>query len=330
MVATVAAIIVLLAARSGGTRLEDAANDMAVRGAAGYLSLRARPDGRGRFLPAHLLSLSSSLASSSFWGAGLQVTYGTTPLLPDLIDLSPMLAQLPQTQSGDSVRHLELESPVSGRVSAAQLWNHRTGLREGWILVWGAAPVGSESNRRRLVGLVALAGVTALAGAFYGWRRVRVLASLVGALALVLLGGSTSLSIAREGRTATDVSLVRLRRLVEIAASSREIRLDDLSALLPDVTTRLVRPPFERRSDPPVARETRAGEPWAFLIASLRGGNGLEIGIRPLESGLGPYHWKIWLATVAGLLGFLLASGAGGAGRGDWTPGRIKPFFDVA
>jgi len=303
----VAAIIVLLAARSAGARVEDAANDLAVRGAAGYLSLRTRPDARGRFLPAHLLSLSSTLASSSFWGAGLQVAYGATPLLPDPMALSPMLAQLPQTQDEDSTRHLDLRSPGSGRVAFAPLWNHRTALREGWVAVWGAASVGSESNRWRLVGLIGLASLAALAGVWYGWHRVRATACLVGAVVLVFLGGSTSRTIAREGRAATDVSLVRLRRLVETAASSREVRTESLTALLPDVATRLVRPPFDVRSDPPVTRESRAGEPRAFLIASLRGGNGLEIGIRPLEAGLGPHQRRIWLATLAGILGFLLA-----------------------
>jgi hypothetical protein len=244
-------------------------------------------------------------------------------LLPDLIALSPVLAQLPQTQSGDSTRHLDLNSPGSGRVAFAQLWNHKTGLREGWVAVWGAASVGSESNRRRLVALIALAGMAALAGVSHGWHRVRAAACLVGAVALVFLGGSTSRTIARQGRAATEVSLVRLRRLVETAASSREVHTEALSALLPDVATRLVRPPFERRSDPPVTRETRAGEPRAFLIASLRGGNGLEIGIRPLEADLGPHQWRIWLATLAGILGFLLAgrraapAGATGRARGS-------------
>jgi hypothetical protein len=317
LVAVAAAVIVLLTAGSAGSRLETGANDLAVRGAAGYLSLRARLDGSGRFLPVHLLSLASALASSAFWGAGLQVAWGTAPLLPDPLDLAPALAQLSMTPATDSVRHLALKSPGSPRVSVVPLWNQKAHLGEGWVAVWGAVPLGSESNRKRLVGLVVAGALVALAGAVRGWPRVRAAAGLGGTAGLALLGVLASRGIDRAGREATDLSLQRLRRLVEIAASSREVHVGDLPILLPGVSTRLLRPPFERRSDPPVARDSMGGEARAFVIASLRGGNGLEIGVRPLEADLGPYHGRIWLATLAGILGFLLAW---------WAPGRVLPL----
>ena len=238
-------------------------------------------------------------------------------MLPDPLDLAPALAQLSLTPTTDSVRHLALKSPGSARVSVVPLWNQKADLGEGWVAVWGAVPLSSESNRKRLVGLVAAGALVALAGAVRGWPGVRAAAGLGGTAGLALLGVLASRGIDRAGREATDLSLLRLRRLVEIAASSREVHVEDLPILLPGVSTRVLRPPFERRSDPPVARDSMGGEARAFVIASLRGGNGLEIGVRPLEADLGPYHGRIWLATLAGILGFLLAW---------WAPGRVLPL----
>ena len=159
-----------------------------------------------------------------------------------------------------------------------------------------------------------------LAGAVMGWPRVRVAALVVATVTIAALGAMTNRDIARDARQATDLSLVRLRRLVEIAASSREVHVEDRHALLPGVSARIHRPPFERRSDPPVTRDESGGEPRAFIIASVRGGDGLEIGVRPLEADLGPYRWRIWLAVLAGILGCFLASRAPGPGRATGRP----------
>jgi len=267
-----------------GRLLRERANAEAAQAVAGYLTLVTRVGADGRYDPAHLLSTASVLSGPSFRGAGLQVAWEGTTLLPDSVGLG-RLDPATEARMVDGQRTV-MVALRNGRTAAVvplldrDLWDTR-----GWVAVWGVVP--PEADPARLV-LVVLALGGLLATAFLAaserrpdlFRAGRIATAMAGAALALHLG----LSLRRTAIAATDEPLLRARRLIEIAATGAGVREDRLVRIVPAARTDADADPAERQSG--VTRRTTDGQPEAEVIATTRSGDAMRIRVVPAETGL--------------------------------------------
>ena len=275
------------------------ANGTLAQAVATYLSLVTPRDRSVGLNPARLLSASSSLAGSSFWNAGLQAALGNTPLLADTIGLGslpPEILVLVEQAPGPILLHDQARVPVAvARLLDHDLWNP-----VGWVAVWNGVP--PTDGAPVALGLALLAS---LAIAFSLGSTSRVPRWIPGALAATaLLAAWLGFDVRRTAVQATDLPLLRIRRLIEIAASADGVRAADLPAIAPGpaLITEWVPQPDQRAER--VGRERAGGEVYAVLVASLQGGTGLRIRVLAGESRLA-LVWVVlagWTAVAAAAL----------------------------
>ncbi|HXE56410.1 MAG TPA: sugar ABC transporter permease [Gemmatimonadales bacterium] len=290
-------------------RLRTEADAMLAASVAGYLTLVTPVDRTGGYHPARLVSEANLLANSTFWGAGLQVAVGSVPLVADTVGLFPLdrelLRAVERGQSLVRARHQRL-----GRVAIVPLLDRDLWDRVGWVAVWRSVPVERTSDAGFALfaaGLAGLALVVALGGGDVrpAARRAAWAGVAIAAAASAL---ETDDQVRRTAAAATDATLIRARRLVELAASRRGVSLAQLHRVAPGVTIT----PRSRDGQPRidgVLRRVEGHEPRAVVFPAVRR--------RPLELSMVPAEARLH-GVRAGLLGaWLLAVGA--AGFAGWA-----------
>ncbi len=280
------------------------------RAVAGYLSLSIPSDAAGRYDPARLLSETSALAGASFWHGGLQVAWGTEPLLPDRIRLGRLD---PATAS----RLVEGEDQVAvdrsgvGRVSIVPLLDPDLWAGTGWVAVWGAVPPSHPDAAALAIALVAAIGIALTVHlARPRERKVRRrLGWMLAAGAALVLALRLWIGASAVAHRATDTMLLAARHLVELAASAPGSRENRLSRIVSGWHLRRLEAAGAPRDE--VLRRVEGGQRQAVVIAGLRGGTGLEISTLPGEArldGLAGALLGWWLSIGLGL-GFAVWAG---------------------
>ncbi len=297
-------------------RVLDDSDAVLARHAAAFLGVLTPAAGDGYDAP-RLLSSANALADASFWGGGLQVALGAVPLVADTIGLVPLPDSVQaRLEEGATV---VITTHARHRVALVPFFSRDHQSRVGWVAAWRTLTRQIPSRRHVLltVGVVfalVSATVTLLRYTRPRWRLVAVVAAfgMVGLLAL-----SLGLSVRRTAVAATDLRLLTLRRLVEIAATAEGVRQARLPEIGVGTVVRRLAPPGAPPDD--VMREEAAdgNDPVASIVAATpRTQGGIVFRVTPAEAGLG----RLWLGLTAwlGLAGLglgLLASGGGARPR---------------
>jgi multiple sugar transport system permease protein len=212
------------------------AAQMAAEGAAGFLSLVVPADASGAYDVRRLLSNAALLASSDYWRAGLQVTSGVAPLLPEPApDTLVTAARVRAVRGGARA----VTTRRGGEPSVVVPLRDR-GLRgvRGSVEAWNAIPPAGVPFVRVALTIAALLAL-ALFGRLAGRERVsaeRRLAWLFPVATVGLLGLASALAVEHSAAAATDASLDRARRLAEVSAVSHRRTAEDLARVAPGMT----------------------------------------------------------------------------------------------
>ena len=262
-----------------------------------------------------LLSAANTLADASFWRGGIQVTMGSVALVADSIGLMPipdsLLLELEHGAASVVAIHARHRSTLVPFLSR----DRRTLL--GWVAAWGTVERQFPGKRHVallllvLIGLVA-ATVTLMRYTRPGWRALSVLTELglIGLLALTI-----GFSVSGTAHNATDIRLLTLRRLVEIAATAEGVQQSRLREIGTGTFSRRISPPLVRPDD--VIRgddDPDSDTPVARIVAATpRTQGGLEFRVTPADSQLGGLWLAIfeWLGLAAVGLGLTAAGGPG-------------------
>lgn len=191
---------------------------------------------------ARLLSAAATLATADFWRGHLQVWLDRTPLLP-----------------GDT---------TGTRAGVAPLVDP-SGAPRGSVAVWGSVPrdLGTFRLVTGLCVAVLAVGIAVATGGLVGvgrWRRVftaLALAGVAGGVASVV-GAVRSASVA-----ATDVGLLRVRRVVEVAATGTRLNATVLTRLTAGLTITQISGRAPRR-DSVVTRDDSGA--WVVVVSRGR------------------------------------------------------------
>ena len=275
----------VLTANRAAQSARDRADGTLARVAANYLSLVTPEDGAAGLDAPRLLSNASALAGFWFWDAGLQAALGNAPLLPDTIGLGALPGRtLAEVESHEDPVLLRRHASVS--VAVVRLLDHGFQRPVGWVGVWNSVP-----RQGRAMQGVALFLLAALTVGFATFARSWWWATF-GAVAAVLLALRLGLDVRGTAVRATDGTLLRAGRLIEIAASAEGVTDSTLPWIVSGARTMAVPLPGER--DDTVRREFVEGRLHAVVVASLYGGTGLKISALAGESRLG----LVWTALA--------------------------------
>ncbi|MGB7212314.1 MAG: sugar ABC transporter permease [Gemmatimonadales bacterium] len=285
----------------------------AAQGAAGLFSLTVPADPTGAYDGGRLLSNAALLASSEFWQAGLQVASGSTPLLPDTANGAPPPPDVVERLRAGSAWEIGVR-PDGGVTVFVPLRDRALQAVRGWVEVWGAVtPAGMPLFRIVLAVCVLLAiGRTAwlTTTRATAWQR-RVAAAIPMAL-MIALGVASARSLGKTAAQATDGSLMRARRLAEVASVSRRRSLAELARLAPGMQV-------ESADSVDLGRAVRRDQVEGATEASVAG---MLSGGRPIRLSMVPYRLRLdgvraelagWvLLLMAGLAFSAWAAGAAG------------------
>ncbi|MGH7531762.1 MAG: carbohydrate ABC transporter permease [Gemmatimonadales bacterium] len=283
----------------------------AAEGAAGLFSLTVPADRTGAYDGGRLLSNASLLVSSAFWQAGLQVASGATPLLPDPSNAAPPASDVAERLRGGSSPEIGVR-PDGNVTVFVPLRDRALQSVRGWVEVWDAMPpTGVPLFRMVLAVCILLAlGRTAwlTTTRATAWQR-RVAAAIPMALMLVL-GVASMRSLRATAGEATDVSLMRARRLAEVASVSRRRSVAELARLAPGMQVESADSLDLGRS---VRRDRVEGAPEASVAGVLSGGRPIRLSMVPYRSRLDGVWAELtgWvLLLVAGVAFSAWAAGA--------------------
>lgn len=284
----------------------------AAGGAAGLFSLTVPADRAGKYDGGRLLSNAALLNSSEFWRAGIQVASGATPLLPDLgAGGAPAPDLLERLRAGsareDGVR------PDGGVAVFVPLFDRSLRSVQGWVEVWDALPPASPSLVRILLAVAVLAAL---------WRTARLttprasawqrrVAATIPAVLMLALGVMSIRSLRSTATEATDRSLMRARRLAEVASVSGRRSIVELQRLAPGIQ-------LEGVDSVDLGRTVRRAPVDGAVLASVAG---VLSGGRPIRLSMVPFRSRldgVW-AELAGWV-LLLAAGVGFSA---WAAGAV-------
>lgn len=203
--------------------LRDSTDAGLARAAADYLTVVTPPGAVGEFDAPRLLSGAHALAGTSSWPGGLQVVVGNTALLPDSIGLLPLSDSLFTVMDTASSLTADLGSTRAQLVPLRARSGNSSGA---WVASWGAAPR-NESGSLLRIGYIGAAGGVMLLSVLglmqaRGWWRWSAMAGIVAMV--ILIRAALGLEWEAEMRAATELRLVALRHLVEMAATAPGVR----------------------------------------------------------------------------------------------------------
>lgn len=242
--------------------LRDRTDAGLARAAADYLTVVTPGGAVGEFDAPRLLSGAHALAGTSFWKGGLQVLVGNSALLRDSIGLLPLSDSLFNVM--DTAVTVTAILPRE-RVQLVPLLT-KSGTSSGaWVAAWGAAPATESGPLLRAAyigaaGAIVLLAILGLLQARPPWRW-----ACFGAVALmvVLLRAALGLEWEGELRQATELRLLTLRQLVEIAATAPGVR----QAMVAEVAASAETAPFAL--PPPAESEVSWGQDSLGAVATI-------------------------------------------------------------
>lgn len=308
--------LVALAAVAGqwqsARRAEEAEIDRAdaalARSAAAYFSVVVPAGAANGYDPARLLSAVNNLERASFWPGGLQVALGAVPLLPDTIGLAPVPDSLLK-QLDEGREAVILDYPRYRVALVPFLDRDRFGML-GWVAAWGAIRPQLPSVVSSLLAGMAAAWILISAVVFLreSDRRWRILAFGCALGFLAALAVELQWSVGRAARSAAEVQLLTLKRLIEVAATAPGVR----QVMLPEIAVGLrVRPLAQADS---VERDVRWGEDAegrtvTVVAATPRTQGALELTLQPDRRGQSRLALLLAGWVGAGALGLGLSAG---------------------
>jgi antitoxin (DNA-binding transcriptional repressor) of toxin-antitoxin stability system len=188
----------------------------------------------------------------------------------------------------------------------------------GWAATWRTLRRHLPSAHAGLVTLLAIAGIVAAVAGIWSEHSARWrLIAFTSAMGLVMvLALDLGWSVYRTARVGSDIRLLTIRRLVEIAATAEGVKQSRLPELGAGTTVRPLRRPVPPNED--VIRDVEDGEPVARIVAATpRTQGAIAFSLRPMEEDLG----ELWLGLLAwlGLCALALAV-TGWAGRALQPP----------
>ena len=283
---------------------------IAARGAAGYLSLVVPADTAGAYEQRRLLSSVALLASSDFWRAGLQVSSGLTPLLPDPDAAAPSVAAARGTIA-TGVPSASFVRPSGAIAAMVPLFGPELQRVRGTVEVWDAIPPGGVPFIRMALTVVVLltlvlSGRMGTAGRAGAERR---LAWLIPSAAVALLSLVSAVAVERTAAAATDATLDRTRRLAEVAAVSHRRSGEELARMAPGIVIDF---PDSMSRDRQVRTRSVQGAIEATAVGILNGGRPISFAMVPFGARLD----RTWMALVGWILLLM-----GGVGFSVWAEG---------
>ncbi|MGH7590661.1 MAG: carbohydrate ABC transporter permease [Gemmatimonadales bacterium] len=284
----------------------------AAEGAAGLFSLTVPAGRTGAYDGGRLLSNASLLASSEFWQAGLQVASGATPLLPDPANGAPPASDVAERLREGSSREIGIR-PDGDVTVFVPLRDRALRSVRGWVEVWNALPpAGVPLARIVLAACVLLAlGRTAWLTTMRATMWQRRVAAAIPMLLMIALGAASVRSLRATAAQATDASLMRARRLAEVASVSRRRSVAELARLAPDMQV-------ESADSIDLGRAVRRDQVEGASEASVAG---VLSGARPIRLSMVPYRSRldgVW-AELAGWVLLLMV----GVAFSAWAAGAV-------
>lgn len=285
----------------------------AAQGAAGLFSLTVPADRTGAYDGGRLLSNAALLMSAGFWQAGLQVASGATPLLPDTANGAPPAPDVVERLRGGSPWEIGLR-PDAGVTAFVPLRDRVLQSVRGWVEVWGALPPSRAPLFRMVLAVCVLLalGRTAWLTTTRATTWERRVAAVIPVALMLALGVTSARSLGHTAAQATDVSLMRARRLAEVASVSRRRSVEELARLAPRMRVESADSIDLGRS---VRRDRVEGAPEASVAGVLSGG-------RPIRISMVPYRARldgVW-AELAGWALLLVA----GVAFSAWAAGAVS------
>jgi antitoxin (DNA-binding transcriptional repressor) of toxin-antitoxin stability system len=241
---------------------------------------------------------------------------GSVALVADTIGLVPLAESAVRAlaRGDESVLTTQARTRVA-LVPASTLLGQTS---PGWAAAWNTLPSVLASRYSAFLVLSLLLGVGAVV-LVLRHRHVRVgrrralFAAVVG-YGLLMLG--LGLSVRQAAKHSTAVRLRMARRLIEIAATASDVRQARLAEIAVSLDVRGLEPPVI--STDTVVRSVSGGKPVARVTAATpRTRGGLEIGMTPIEAGLGRLYVALllWFGLgAAGLIGGASAAGLSASG----------------
>jgi hypothetical protein len=288
----------------------DRADAGIARSAAAYLSVVVPAGAANGYDPARLLAAVNNLERATFWPGGIQLSLGSVPLLPDTIGLVPVPDSL--LKRLDEGRDAVFADYPSHRTALVPFLDRDRFGMLGWTAVWGTVVPQLPSGSSLLTALVA-AGFILFAAVSFAKRtdaRWRVL-YLVCALGFTLVFGiGLGWAVARVARSAAEVRVLTLKRLVEVAATAPGVR----QAMLPEIAVGVRVRPLNQVSaaESDVGwREGPEGKTVTAIAAAPRTQSALELTLRPESENLSRLTWLLAVWTGVGILGLAITAGGG-------------------
>jgi hypothetical protein len=281
-----------------------------------YLSVVTPVGPDGGYDARRLLSAANALADASFWPGGFQLALGEVPLVVDSIGLAPLPGAVLQRLAEGAPRVVTTHTPVDAVVVPFYDRDHAALL--GWAAAWRTLRSHVPSAQAGVAAGLAVLGIVILAAGLLGehtarWR-LAAFGAAMGLVALVAL--DLGWSVYRTARLGTDVRLLTIRRLVEVAATAEGVRQSRLAELGAGTTVHLLRRPVAPSED--VIRDEEDDEPVARVVAATpRTQGAMAFSLRPMEVDLG----LVWLSLLAWLgVSALALAVTGWAGRAVGLP----------
>lgn len=283
----------------------------AAGGAAGLFSLTVPADRSGRYDGGRLLSNAALLSSSEFWRVGMQVASGATPLLPDPATGAPPAADVLERLRAGSPR-VDAVRPDGGVAVFVPLLDRGQRAVRGWVEVWEAIPSAPASLVGILLALFVVAALvrTALLTTPRATTWQRWVAAFIPIALMLALGVLSVRSLRSTAAEATDLSLMRARRLAEVASVSARRSIAELQRLAPGMLVESVDSVDLVRT---VRREPVDGAVLASVAGVLSGGRPIRLSMVPYRSRLDGVWAELagWVLLLAAGVGF--SAWAGGA-----------------
>ena len=296
----------------------DRADAALARSAAAFFSVVVPPGPANGYDPARLLSAVNNLERASFWPGGVQLALGAVPLLPDTIGLAPVPDSL--LKQLDAGREAVIARHPRHRVALVPFLDRDRWGMLGWVAAWGSIRPQLPSLLSGLLTTLAVVGIVLSALAFLreAERRWRIIAFVCALGVLAVLAVDLRWSVGRAARSAAEVQVLTLKRLIEVAATAPGVR----QAMLPEIAVGVQVRPLAQA--PPVETDVRwveepTGPAVTVVAATPRTQGALELTLHPDRQE--PARLTRWLAMWVGLGALGLGLTAGGA--------RIRPTVPV-
>jgi hypothetical protein len=286
----------------------DRADAALARSAAAYFSVVVPAGAANGYDPARLLSAVNNLERASFWPGGLQVALGTVPLLPDTIGLAPVPDSL--LKQLDEGREAVIAHYARYRVALVPFLDRDRWGMLGWAAAWGTIRPQLPSVLSALMAGLAATWILISALVFLreADRRWRIVAFGCALGFLAALAVELQWSVGRAARSAAEVQVLTLKRLIEVAATAPGVR----QMMLPEIAVGLrVRPLAQADS---VASDVRWGEdaggPTVTVVAATpRTQGALELTLQPDRQAQSRLTLLLAGWVGAGALGLALSAG---------------------